>query len=310
VTEAYKTGLENNSCGKLLPKLFQSAIHTGKRVRTETEISKNPMSISSLAAHLAKRIVGTMSDSQITLLGAGEMAELAIEAFRERGAHKFIVISRTISSACTLAQKWNGHAGTVDNLAGALEETDILLCSTSAPHTIIHRDMVEQVMAARRKRPLVIIDIAVPRDVAPEVGKIEGVSLFDIDRLNRSVEKALESREGEVPKVERIIDEEYQALKEYFQTLKVVPVIAGMRLQADAIRQKELEKALRRLDGIDPKQQERIKAMTHAIVQKILHEPTIRLRREATGPNGKIYADAVSKLFDLKGPPDNQDCDE
>ena len=310
VTQAYITGLENKSCGKHLSRLFQSAIHAGKRVRSETGISKNPMSVPSLAAHAAKQIVGKVSDSQITLLGAGEMAELAIKALKERGAQRFIVISRTISSACTLAQKWEGHAGTMDNLAGALEETDILICSTSAPHTIIHPGMIEQVMAVRRNRPLGIIGIAVPRDVAPEVGAIAGVSLLDIDSLNHHVEQALESRVGEIPKVEKIIDEEYQAFKAYFETLRVVPVIAGMRLQADAIRRKELEKALRQLDGIDPRQEERIKAMTHAIVQKILHEPTIRLRQEANGPNGEIYAEAVSTLFGLNGTCGNQDRNE
>jgi len=161
--------------------------------------------------------------------------------------------------------------------------------------------MIERMMAERSGRPLVIIDVAVPRDVSPDVGNVPGVSLFDIDRLNHGVEKAIECREGEIPKVEKIIDEEYLAFKEYFGTLKVVPVIAGMRQQADAIRQQELEKALRQLDGIDPKQQEQIKALTHAIVQKILHEPTIRLRQEANGPNGEKFAVAVSELFGLNG---------
>ncbi len=307
VTEAYQTSLEMGACGKLLSKLFQTAIHTGKRVRTETDISKNSMSVSSLAAQVAEQIVGNLSDSQITLLGAGEMAELAISALKKRGSNKFIVISRTINSACGLAQKWDGNAGTMENLAGALENTDILLTSTSAPHTIIHRSLIERIMAERPNRPLVIIDIAVPRDVASDVEDIPGVSLFDIDRLNQGVEKALESREGEIPKVETIIDEEYLAFKEYFGTLKVVPVITGMRQQADAIRQQELDKALRQLDGIDPKQQERIKALTHAIVQKILHEPTIRLRQEANGPNGEKYAVAVSELFGLNGRNGNHD---
>ena len=299
VTAAYQTSLENGSCGKVLSKLFQSAIYTGKRVRTETDISKNSMSVSSLAAQKAERIVGNLANSQITLLGAGEMAELAIATLKKRGAQNFLVISRTINSACDLAQKWDGHAGTMDNLAGALENTDILLTSTSAPHAIIHSGMVEQVMSGRPNRPLVIIDIAVPRDVSPDVGNIEGVNLFDIDKLNHGVGKALVSREEEIPKVEKIIDQEYLAFREYFSALKIAPLITCMRQQADAIRQQELEKALRQLDGIDPKQQERIKALTHAIVQKILHEPTARLRQEANGPNGEKYAVAVSELFGL-----------
>ena len=299
VTDAYETGLEFDACGKILSKLFQSAIYTGKRVRTETAISANSVSVSSLAASVTEQIVGDLTNAQITLLGAGEMAELAIEALKKRGASKFIVISRTINSACGLAKKWEGHAGTMENLAGALEDTDILLTSTSAPHTLIHREMIGKIMADRKNRPMVIIDIAVPRDVAPDVGDVDGVNLFDIDGLSRGVEKAIESRESEIPKVEQIIEEEYLAFKEYFGTLKVVPVIVGMRQQADSIRQQELEKALKQLDGIDPKQQERIKALTHSIVQKILHEPTIRLRQEANGPNAEKYAIAVSDLFGL-----------
>jgi len=299
VTEAYETGLQIGSCGKILSKLFQSAIHTGKRVRTETAISTNSVSVSSLAASVTEQIVGDLTTAQITLLGAGEMAELAIEALKKRGANKFIVISRTINSACGLAKKWEGHAGTMENLTGALEDTDILLTSTSAPHTLIHRGMVEMIMANRMDRPLVIIDIAVPRDVATDVGDVPGVSLFDIDGLSRGVEKAIESREGEIPKVENIIDEEYLVVKEYFGTLKVVPVIVGMRQQADSIRQQELDKALKQLGEIDPIQQERINALTRSIVQKILHEPTIRLRQEANGPNAEKYAIAVSDLFGL-----------
>jgi glutamyl-tRNA reductase len=299
VTEAYKAALASRSCGKTLSKLFQGAIYTGKRVRTETAIGKNSMSVSSLAAQVAEQIVGDISSTQITLLGAGEMAELAIEALKKRGATNFIVISRTINSACSLAKKWEGHAGTLENLAGALEKTDILLTSTSAPHTIINRRMIEEIMARRNDRPLVIIDIAVPRDVASDVSEVSGVSLFDIDRLNHGAEKALESRAGEIPKVEKIIDEEYLVIKDFFGSLKVVPVIVGMRQQAHAIRQQELEKTLRRLEGIDPMHQERIAALTHSIVQKILHEPTIRLRQEASGPNGEKYAAAVSELFGL-----------
>jgi glutamyl-tRNA reductase len=218
---------------------------------------------------------------------------------RKRGAEKFIVISRTINSACGLAEKWNGHASTIEDLSGALEETDILITSTSAPHTLIHRGMIEQIMHGRSDRPMVIIDIAVPRDVSPQVGEIENVSLFDIDGLNQGVAKSIQTREGAVPKVERIIDQEYQIFKEYYASLKVVPVIVGMRQQADDIRRNELEKTLRKLDRLDPQDQEQIVALTHSIVQKILHEPTIRLREEANGPNGEKYAGAVRALFGL-----------
>jgi len=301
VTDAYKISLGINACGKVLSKLFQSAIRAGKRVRTETDISKDSVSISSLAANMAEQKLSDLKSAQITLLGAGEMAELAVEALKKRGANKFGVISRTISSACSLAEKWNGQAGTMEDLSGALEATDIFITSTSAPHIIIHPGMIEQVMAARKEHPLVIIDIAVPRDVSSEVGEIKNVSLFDIDDLNYGVEKAIENREKEIPKVEKIIDEEYQQYKEYFGTLNIVPIIVEMRQHADAIRQKELKKTLRKLESLNPEDREQIKALTHSIVKKILHGPTVFLREEANGPNGEKYASAASKLFGLNG---------
>jgi len=238
---------------------------------------------------------------QNTLLGAGEMAELAVEALKIRGAKQFGVISRTISSACSLAEKWDGQAGTMENLSGALETTDILISSTSAPHTIIHRKMIEKAMESRQDRPMVIIDIAVPRDVASNVNVVENVNLYDIDDLNCGVEKAIGNRESEIPKVEKIIDDEYQAFKEYFATLDVVPVIVEMRQQANSIRQKELEKTLRKLEGLKPEDKEQIKALTHSIVQKIMHGPTVFLREEANGPNGEKFANAASAIFGLNG---------
>jgi len=299
VADAYKLGLEIKACGKVLSKLFQSAIRAGKRVRTETNISKNSVSVSSLAARVIEQSVRDLSKIQITLLGAGEMAELAVEALKKRGAKNFLVISRTISSACGLAEKWNGKAGSFDNLAGSLEETDVLISSTSAPHTLIHREMIEKVMTSRSDRQMIIIDIAVPRDVASDVAEIPNVRLFNIDTLNRNVEKALEGREREVPKVEKIIDYEYHEFKGFFKSLRFIPIIADMRQHVDDIAQKELEKTLRKMPDLDPNHEEQIKALTHSIVQKILHEPTVRLREEAKGPDGDRYAFAVSELFGL-----------
>ncbi len=299
VTDAYKLGLELKICGKVLSKLFQSAIRAGKRVRTETDISKNSMSVSSLAAKMVEQSVADIKNIQITLLGAGQMAELAVEALKKRGVKNFLVISRTISSACGLAEKWNGRAGSFDKLAGALEETDVLISSTSAPHTLIHREMIEKLMAKRSDRPMVIIDIAVPRDVASDVAEVENVKLYDIDTLNHDIEKAIEGREREIPKVEQIIDYEYQEFKDFFHSLRYIPVIAGMRQHADGIRQRELDKTLKKMHYLNPKDQERIKALTHSIVQKILHEPTVKLREEAKGSNGERYAFAVSELFGL-----------
>jgi glutamyl-tRNA reductase len=299
VSDSYELGLELGSSGKVLSKLFQMAIHTGKRVRTETDICKNSSSVSSLAAQIASQKVKDIIKAKIVFLGAGEMAELAVESLRKRGAKNFSVISRTISSACGLAKKWDGDAGTMDSLDGALEDADILITSTSAPHTLILKPMMELVMNQRPNRPMVIIDIAVPRDVDPDVNTLANVFVYDIDGLNKIVNEGMDNRSQEVPKVEIILKEEYLSFKEFLSSLKVVPVITEIRQQADSIRKSELEKALRRMPDLDPSQQEQISALSHSIVQKMLHTPTIRLRKEAKGPEAEQYATAARQLFGL-----------
>jgi len=299
VTDAYQQGLEAGACGKVLSRLFQTAIQAGKRVRTETCISCHSTSVSSLAARLAEQEVPDLAQAQITLLGAGEMAELAVEALRKRGVKNFYVISRPINSACGLAKRWNGQAGTMESLAGVLENTDVLITSSSAPHLLIHWPMVKEAMDSRPQRKLVIIDIAVPRDVDSNVGKIPNVLLFDIDGLNEGVAQSMEKRQLEVPAVERILHEEYQVFKEYWSTLKVLPIIVEIRQQADQIRQSELEKTLRHLPQLGEAEQAHIETLTQSILQKILHEPTIRLRQGAAGPDAEKYAQAAQILFGL-----------
>ena len=299
VTSAYELGLEINACGKILSRLFQTAIFTGKRVRTETTISQNSTSVSSIAARLISEKIDDLTNAKIVVLGAGEMAELAVGALRARGADNFHVISRTISSACALAAKWDGQAGTMENLNGALQQADILITSTSAPHTLIKKFMMQSIMKQRPDQPMVIIDIAVPRDVAPAVNEIPGVYVYDIDGLNQTADISLKGRQGAIPQVEAILSEEYQTFKEYWASLAVVPVIKEMRQQADTIRQQELDKALRRLNGLDQADQEQIAALTHSIVQKILHTPTVRLKQEAAGPEADKYALAARALFGL-----------
>lgn len=301
ITNAYEQALTQGSAGKVVSKLFQSAIFTGKRVRTETAISKNSTSVSSLAANMAQKIVPDLTEAKITLLGAGEMAELAVEALQKRGVNKFHVLSRTIASACTLAERWEGNAGTMENLNGVLEDTDILITSTSAPHTLIHKNMVKQIMRSRPDRPLVMIDIAVPRDVAANVQELENVEVYDIDRLNNEVAESLDKRSNEIPKVEQILEEEYKIFKKFWNSLKVVPVIKGMRERADTIRQQELEKVFKHLPNLNEAEQAEISAMTQSIIQKFLHAPTIKLREEADGPEAEKYAHAASRLFGLDG---------
>lgn len=299
VTEAYQMAHDKGFTGKRLSKLFMAAIHAGKRVRTDTAIAQKPISVPSLATKLAAGQVPDLASAQIVLLGAGEMAELAMGAFRKRGATNFIVISRTLASACKIADTAHSQTGTMELLSEALEKADILVSSSSAPHTLIDRLMVEQAMQSRPDRPMVILDIAVPRDVEPEVGQVPNVRLYNIDDLQEGVEASQNARTREVPKAEQILNQEYRAFLEYLSSLKVVPVIKEIRRQAERIREAELDKAFRRLPDLTPDIQEQITAMSQSIVKKILHSPTARLRQESTEPDVEQFAELARALFGL-----------
>ncbi len=299
VTRALELARGQNTVGSVLNRLFQAAIHAGKRTRTETAISRNPASVSSLAASLSERVVHNISEAQIVILGAGEMAELAVEALRKRGAEKILVVNRTLERAHALTKRWNAHATTFENLHAALLSADILIASTGAPHTIISSEMVNETMNHRASRPLALIDIAVPRDIDSEVVNIPHVKLYDMDNLNAQLEHSLAERKAEIPQVKNILDEELELFEEYLKSLDMLPLIADMRQNAEAIRQSELEKTLRHLPDLTDVERDHIEAMTLALVKKLLHAPTHRLRSEATSPNASEYADVARKLFDL-----------
>lgn len=302
VVSAWELARGQSSVGPVLSRLFQSALHTGKRARTETAIGHNPASISSVAVSLAEGAVHDLPSARILVLGAGEMAELAVEALRKRGVNDIQVVNRTLERARLLAGRWGGKADTFENLTAAMTRADILIASTGAPHTIVQADLVSTVMRLRPERPLFIIDIAVPRDVDDQVGNIPGVSLYDMDTLQERLEDSLSRRANEIPHVEVILDEERTAFMDYLATLDVLPVIAAMRQQAEAIRVRELEKTLRRLPDLGPSERKRLDALTQALVKKILHAPITRLRTEAGSPQSAEYAEAARALFDLETP--------
>lgn len=228
------------------------------------------------------------------------MAELAVEAIRKRSQARVRVVNRTLHGAQRLANRWGGQAATFDALPELLTQVDILITSTGAPHTVIHRELVSAILPAREGRPLVIIDIAMPRDVDIDVGSLPGVRLFDIDTLHEHLEYSLARRAGEVPQVESILAEEAQIFMDYLRTLNVIPLIAEMSRQAEQIRLLELEKSLRRLPDLTQEEQERLDALTRALVSKLLHAPITTLRQEAGGPQAARYAAAVRDLFGLQ----------
>jgi glutamyl-tRNA reductase len=299
VTDAFSTARRHGTAGKILSRLFQTAIRAGKRTRTETQIGHNPGSIASVAVNLISRNIPNLKSVRVLVIGAGEMAELAVEALRKRGVTDFTVANRTAAGATTLAERWNGTAAALESLPDLLDKTDVVITSTGAPHTIISRSQVESALANRPERPLVLMDIAMPRDVEPGVEDLPNVKRFDLDSLTADLETSLARREAEIPAVEAILAEEAADYREYLATLDVVPIIVEMRRQADAIRAAELDKTLRRMPELTPEALDQLDLLTRSIVKKILHQPTVRLRKVAGSSDAADDAGAARRLFGL-----------
>lgn len=301
VADAYGLARSQGTVGKVMTKLFHTAIHAGKRAHTETRISHNPASVSSQAVLLVSQLVSSLPSSKVVVLGAGEMAELAVEGFRKRGVEDITVVNRTLERARELAEGWGGRVMTFEDLSRALIRADILITSTGAPHTLIGKSKVEEVIAQRKDRPLVILDIAVPRDVEEDVRELEGVSVYDIDDIHEHLEDSLAHREKEVPAVEEILREEQDHFKEFLKSLDVDPVIGELHQLCEEIREEELARTLDRLSSTNPEDVELLEAMTEAMVKKFLHGPIKRLKREAGGADVAEYTTITKDLFGLNG---------
>ncbi len=296
ITEAYEAALSQGAAGTVLSALFRAAIHTGKRVRTETAIGVNPASISSVAAALAGQLLGDLSERQVLLIGAGEMGAVAVRALQRRGVSKIVVANRTFKNAEQLAKAWDGQAITFQQLPEALSAADIVISSTGAPHTILNRELLEPAMVVRPNRPLFIIDIAVPRDVDPDVTEIANVHLHDIDDLQSQAEDNVRERESEIPYVEAIVEKEVVQFLKWLASLDVVSTITDLRRQVEEVGQRELERLFNRLD-LDEREQEMVATMTQRLINKILHEPTLRLKEQAATGNGAIFISILRQLF-------------
>lgn len=299
VTEAYHLALEQGATGPVLSALFQTAIHAGKRARAETGISRNPTTISSVAVKLAEAMVGDLASRCVLVVGAGNMGDLAVEAFRKRGVSQITVVNRTRDRAALLAERWGARVSAFEQFTEALAEADIVLTSTGAPHIILTADLARAALAPRPHRPLVCIDIAVPRDIDPEVGRLPNVYCYDVDDLEAYLIGALAERQQEIPHVEAILAEETEAFEGWLRGLEIVPLIADLRAKAESIRRAALKKTLRRLPNLNEEERHRIEMMTEALVNKLLHDPTRRLRAEANNGQVAQYAVAVRNLFAL-----------
>jgi len=303
VNDAYMKAVEAHTAGPVLSALFRGAVRIGKRARTETAISSNPASVSSVAITLAHQFAGDLEQQQILVVGLGEMGQLALNALRKRKIDNIALVNRSRERAERLAAKWNGRTYGLDQLPQALTTVDTVICATAASHTVIDAATVRAVMEQRKGRPLVIIDIAVPRDVEPDVGDVPGVHLFDIDDLQENLDEALAGRQREIPRVEAIIAEEIECLQAEMRALTIKPVIVDLRQKAEAIRQRELQRTLRFLgDDVDAETIRHVQHLSRSLVNKLLHEPTTRLREKATDGQATVYEAAVRDLFDLNTP--------
>jgi glutamyl-tRNA reductase len=301
VARSFHLAQEQKAVGPILTRLFQAAIHAGKRARSETAISQSPTSIASAAIRLVEELIPNLAKANIGILGAGEMAELAASALQKRGVRRISIINRTLERAITFADKLGCEAVPLSCLSEQLINLDVLITATGSTEPLINQEMVREVMARRKGRKLVFIDIAVPRDIELAAADIPGVHLHDLDALQRYLEAALARREHEVPRVEAILAEERGEFLNYLSMLEVAPIISAMHQRAEFIRKTELEKTLRHLPNLTGEDRKRLDALTSALVKKILHAPISHLREEAGTPHAMQVAEAAKSLFGLDG---------
>ena len=279
-----------------LLNLFRQAVRVGRRARTETGISQNALSVSSVAVDLAMKVVGDLSRCRIIVIGAGEAGTLVAKAARERGSRQIAITTRSQEKASVLAAALGGRSVHLSNLKEELEISDIVISCTGSPHLILDSPLVLEAMKARPQKPLVIIDIAVPRDVEPEVERIDNVFLYNIDHLIEISDSNRKLREDEIHRAEEIVGAEVHRFSSWWQTLEVLPVISALVKRAEDMRQTQLNRTLKKLRDLSDEERDSLEAMTKAIVQKLLHEPIQCLKENAHNTD---YAQMVCKLFQL-----------
>ena len=298
VKDAYEAAERAGSLGSVLNGLRTRSIAAAKRARSETAIGRNAVSLSHVAVELATKIFGALHARSVLLVGAGKMSELAARQMVRRGARASVLGGRTFEKAEQLATSLGGRAAPFEALRAELGRADIVISGTGAPGVVVLREDVEAAQAARHGRPLFLIDIAVPRDIAEDAGKVKGVFLYDIDDLQKVATANLRERKKESAAAETIVEQEVREFLEWRRSLEVVPLLVELRKRADEIRRAEIEKARRRLGPLTPEQESALDAATTAIVNKLLHAPTVRLK-ELAGHGQTDHVGIVRRLFDL-----------
>ena len=298
VRRAYEVALGAGTTGPFTNRLFRAALQTGKRVRTETALGNTRVSVSTIAVEMARSAVGELAGRDVVIIGAGETAELTATALAEQGVETIFVANRRADRARALADRFGGRVGSLDELPERLVEADIVVASTSSPHPIVGAEELAQVMQIRDGRPLVLIDIAVPRDIEHACGDIPGVQLLDIDDLQSAVARNIGVREGERSRAEALVEDEIQRFSSWMGQQGATPTIASLREHGAAIVEAVLAENDGRWESASPRDRARIDAVARAVMQRLLHEPTIRLKAiEEVGGHGRLAV--LRELFGL-----------
>jgi glutamyl-tRNA reductase len=299
VKRAYELALVEGATGPITNRLFREALSAGKRVRTETAVGRARLSVSSVAVELAADILGDLASRRVLVIGAGENGELTARALRARGVHTVFVANRRYDRAIGLAQRFGGGAVRFEDLPAELASADIVVSCTASPHQIVGREELELMRTERGERALVLIDIAVPRDIDPAVRELPGIALYDMDDLQRAVAQRRSVREAESARARSLVDDEVERFERWLATLDVVPTIAGLRAHGAQVVEAVLAENHARWEGLTEADRVRLRTMTEAVVSRLLHEPTVRLRETVGEDTSYVYVQALRELFDL-----------
>lgn len=293
--DAYQAAKESGAVGSLLDAVVTSAFSVAKRVRSETEIGENAVSVSYAAVELAREIFGSLKDAKVLLVGAGKMSELAARHLHRNGAANIYVTNRSYERAVEVARLFQGWIIDYQSFKQTLPHADVVITSSGAPHYILTRPDIQQALRARRNKPMFLIDIAVPRNIEPSVNELDGAFLYDIDDLQAVVARNLAGRKTAAEQAERIVDEEVTRIEERLKVREVAPLIVGLQTALERIRAGEMERLRGKLGPLTPEQEEAIEALTRGIINKVAHGPITELRRQSVEP--AAAADVIRRAF-------------
>lgn len=307
VRSAFLCAQEKSVTGTVFNQLFKQALTVAKRGQTETEIGANAVSVSYAAVELAKKIFGSLDSKNILILGAGKMGELAAENLQGSGHLKVTVINRTYSKAVALAEHFNGQAKAMEELQSALVEADILISSTSAKNFVISKEIVDAAVKMRKGKPLFMVDIAVPRDIDPQIGEIENVFLYDIDDLEGIVEANLQERKKAAEKIMIMIEKEVVEFNQWLDTLGVVPVISALREKALTIQAATMESITRKIPNLSDHDKKVLNKHTKSIINQLLKDPILQAKEMASRPDAEDELRLFTKIFNIDGLDEKQE---